>query len=68
MSAPTCEAQPWVLVAGCAFQGVTAAVMTPRALASVQAIFPEREKPFALSIHGAVFGLAAVVGQALAAS
>lgn len=56
---------PWVLVAGRALQGVTAAVMAPQALASVQAIFPEREKPLALGIYGAIFGLAAVVGQAL---
>lgn len=56
---------PWALIAGRAFQGVTAAVMAPQALASVQAIFPEKEKPLALGIYGAVFGLAAVVGQAL---
>ncbi|WP_429226802.1 MFS transporter [Inquilinus ginsengisoli] len=56
---------PWALVAGRALQGVTAAVMAPQALASVQAIFPESEKPLALSLYGAVFGLAAVVGQAL---
>nr|WP_281418551.1 MFS transporter [Ancylobacter oerskovii] len=52
------------MVAGRALQGVTAAVMAPQALASVQAIFPEGEKPLALSIYGAIFGLAAVVGQA----
>ncbi|HEY9347660.1 MAG TPA: MFS transporter [Inquilinus sp.] len=56
---------PWALVAGRALQGVTAAVMAPQALASVQAIFPESEKPLALSLYGAVFGLASVVGQAL---
>lgn len=56
---------PWALVAGRALQGLTAAVMAPQALASVQAIFPESEKPLALSLYGAVFGLAAVVGQAL---
>ncbi|MGL4962943.1 MAG: MFS transporter [Inquilinus sp.] len=56
---------PWALIAGRALQGVTAAVMAPQALASVQAIFPEAEKPLALSLYGAVFGLAAVVGQAL---
>jgi MFS family permease len=56
---------PWALVAGRALQGVTAAVMAPQALASVQAIFPEAEKPLALSLYGAVFGLAAVLGQAL---
>lgn len=56
---------PWTLVAGRALQGVTAALMAPQALASVQAIFPESEKPLALSLYGAVFGLAAVIGQAL---
>jgi MFS family permease len=58
-------ASPWVLIVGRALQGVTAAVMAPQALASVQAIFPDSEKPLALSIYGAVFGLASVVGQAL---
>ncbi|RYG89240.1 MAG: MFS transporter [Alphaproteobacteria bacterium] len=56
---------PWALIAGRMLQGVTAAVMAPQALASVQAIFPESEKPLALSLYGAVFGLAAVLGQAL---
>ncbi|MHC6225812.1 MFS transporter [Pseudomonas sp. X10] len=58
-------ASPGVLIAGRALQGVTAAVMAPQALASVQAIFPESEKPLALSLYGAVFGLASVIGQAL---
>ncbi len=35
---------PWAPIAGRALQGVTAAVMAPQALASVQAIFPESEK------------------------
>jgi MFS family permease len=56
---------PWALIAGRALQGVTAAVMAPQALASVQAIFPESEKPLALSLYGAVFGMASVIGQAL---
>jgi len=56
---------PWSLVAGRALQGITAAVMAPQALASVQAIFPEADKPLALSLYGAVFGLASVIGQAL---
>ncbi|HDR8937309.1 MFS transporter [Burkholderia vietnamiensis] len=56
---------PWTLIFGRALQGVTAAIMAPQALASIQAIFPESEKPLALSLYGAVFGLAAVVGQAL---
>ncbi|TWI62577.1 MFS transporter [Pseudoduganella lurida] len=56
---------PWALVAGRALQGISAAVMAPQALASIQAIFPESEKPLALSLYGAVFGLASVIGQAL---
>jgi MFS family permease len=56
---------PWALIAGRALQGVTAAVLAPQALASVQAMFPEAEKPLALSLYGAVFGLASVIGQAL---
>lgn len=56
---------PWALVSGRALQGLTAAVMAPQALASVQAIFSEKEKHIALSLYGAVFGLASVVGQAL---
>lgn len=56
---------PWALVAGRILQGMTAAVMAPQALASVQAIFPESEKPLALGLYGAVFGLASVLGQAL---
>ena len=54
---------PWTLIAGRALQGVTAAIMAPQALASIQAIFPEAEKPRALSLYGAVFGLAAVVAR-----
>lgn len=56
---------PWALVAGRALQGLTAAVMAPQALASIQAIFSEKDKPLTLSMYGAVFGLASVVGQAL---
>ncbi|MHA3737196.1 MFS transporter [Pseudomonas sp. Eth.TT006] len=58
-------ASPWMLILGRALQGVTAAVMAPQALASVQAIFPAAERPLALSLYGAVFGLASVIGQAL---
>jgi len=56
---------PWVLILGRALQGVTAAVIGPQALASVQAMFPESEKAKALGLYGAVSGLAAVIGQAL---
>ncbi|KAA0015546.1 MFS transporter [Salinicola corii] len=56
---------PWALIIGRILQGVTAAIMAPQALASIQVIFPETEKPLALSLYGAVFGLAATIGQAL---
>nr|WP_318380790.1 MFS transporter [uncultured Enterobacter sp.] len=56
---------PWVLISGRVLQGAMAAIMAPQALASVQAIFPEAEKPLALSLYGAVFGLASVIGQVL---
>lgn len=56
---------PTALIAGRALQGVTAAIMAPQALASVHAIFPEADKPRALGLYGAVFGLASVIGQAL---
>ncbi|WP_313432303.1 MFS transporter [Pseudomonas sp.] len=56
---------PWVLVLGRALQGVSAAVRAPQALASVQTIFPAAERSLALSLYGAVFGLASVIGQAL---
>ncbi|MCC8381880.1 MFS transporter [Xenorhabdus sp. PB30.3] len=54
---------PWVLIIGRALQGLTAAIMAPQALASIQAIFPDAEKPRALGIYGAIFGLASVIGQ-----
>jgi len=56
---------PAALIAGRALQGITAAIMAPQALASVHAIFPEADKPRALGLYGAVFGLASVIGQAL---
>jgi len=56
---------PGMLIAGRIMQGATAAIMAPQALASVQVLFPEKEKPLALSLYGAVFGLASVIGQAL---
>lgn len=56
---------PWLLIVGRIMQGATAAIMAPHALASIQVIFPEAEKPLALSLYGAVFGLASVIWQAL---
>jgi MFS family permease len=54
-----------ILVIGRALQGLAAAIMAPQALALIQAVFPDAEKPRALSLYGALFGLAAVVGQML---
>jgi MFS family permease len=56
---------PAILVIGRALQGLTAAIMAPQALALIQAVFPDAEKPRALSLYGALFGLAAVIGQIL---
>ena len=56
---------PDLLVAGRIFQGVMAAILAPQCLATVNAVFPEEERPRVLSIYGATFGLGAVVGQAL---
>lgn len=56
---------PGALIGGRVLQGITAAIMAPQALASIQAIFPEAEKSRALGLYGAVFGLASVIGQAL---
>ncbi|MFM0488927.1 MFS transporter [Paraburkholderia graminis] len=54
-----------MLVVGRLLQGISAAIMAPQSLASIHAIFPEREKNRALSLYGATFGLASVGGQLL---
>lgn len=36
---------PWILIVGRVLQGLTAAVMAPQGLASIQAIFSDAEKP-----------------------
>jgi MFS family permease len=56
---------PAALVTGRVFQGVTAAVLGPQALASIHALFPPHEKPRAMGAYGVMFGLAAVAGQLL---
>jgi MFS family permease len=56
---------PAILVIGRALQGLTAGIMAPQGLALIQAVFPDAEKPRALSLYGAAFGLAAVIGQIL---
>lgn len=53
---------PKTLVVGRVLQGVCAAIMAPQALASISAIFPEGEKPRALSLYAATFGLASMAG------
>jgi MFS family permease len=60
-----CAPSPGVLVAGRLLQGISAAIMAPQSLASIQAIFPAREKSRALGMYGATFGAASVAGQLL---
>jgi MFS family permease len=53
---------PFILIAGRILQGFSAAIMAPQALASINAIFPDDEKPKALSLYALTFGLASVAG------
>lgn len=55
---------PAMLIAGRLLQGLSAAIMAPQGLASIHALFPERERARALSLYGATIGLAAIVAQA----
>lgn len=57
--APSAE----ILIAGRLVQGITAAVMVPQVLATIHIVFPVAERPRALGIFGAAFGLAAILGQ-----
>jgi len=56
---------PSVLIVGRVLQGLTAAVMAPQSLASIQAIFPDDEKPRALAFYAATFGIASAAGLLL---
>lgn len=56
---------PQMLIAGRVLQGLSAAAMAPQGLASIHALFPQRERARALGIYGATIGLAAVLAQAL---
>ncbi|USX52845.1 MFS transporter [Lentzea sp. HUAS12] len=56
---------PWTLLAGRVLQGVTAALMAPQSLALIRAALDGRDQRIALGLHGATFGLAAVIGQSL---
>ncbi len=53
---------PWLVVAR-VVQGGFAAILMPQSLALIRATFPEEERPRALGLHAATFGLGAVVGQ-----
>lgn len=57
--------EPWLLVVGRVLQGLTAALMAPQSLALIRASLDGRDQTIALGFHGATFGLAAVIGQAL---
>jgi len=56
---------PAMLIVGRVLQGLSAAAMAPQGLASIHALFPERERARALGLYGAAVGLAAVAAQAL---
>jgi len=60
-----CASSAGMLIAGRLLQGVAAAIMGPQSLASIHALFPADEKPRALGLYGATFGLASVVAQVL---
>ncbi|MEI6002375.1 MFS transporter [Paraburkholderia bengalensis] len=56
---------PAILILGRVLQGLSAAAMAPQGLASLHALFPEKERARALGLYGAAVGLAAVAAQAL---
>ncbi|GAB5100697.1 MFS transporter [Caballeronia sp. HLA56] len=56
---------PVMLILGRVLQGLSAAAMAPQGLASIHALFPEKERARALGLYGAAVGLAAVAAQAL---
>ncbi|HZF82627.1 MAG TPA: MFS transporter, partial [Burkholderiaceae bacterium] len=56
---------PTILILGRVLQGLSAAAMAPQGLASIHALFPEKERARALGLYGAAVGLAAVAAQAL---
>jgi len=56
---------PAILILGRVLQGLSAAAMAPQGLASIHALFPEKERARAFGLYGAAVGLAAVAAQAL---
>ncbi len=56
---------PGLLVGARLVQGFGAALMSPQVLSIIQVTFPESERSSALSVYGAVIGVASLAGQAL---
>lgn len=56
---------PGFLIAARLVQGLGAALMSPQVLSIIQVTFPPEERGGALSVYGAVVGLASLAGQAL---
>ena len=56
---------PSLLVVARLVQGFGAALMTPQVLSIIQVTFPNHERGSALSVYGAVIGIASLAGQAL---
>jgi EmrB/QacA subfamily drug resistance transporter len=56
---------PGLLVGARLVQGFGAALMSPQVLSIIQVTFPEGERSGALSVYGAVIGIASLAGQAL---
>jgi len=54
---------PVSLIISRILQGITAALMVPQVITYIQIAFPPQERQIALSIYGAVIGLANVTGQ-----
>ncbi len=58
---------PGLLVSARLVQGFGAALMSPQVLSIIQVTFPPHERSSALSVYGAVVGVASLAGQAWAA-
>lgn len=56
---------PELLVVARLVQGLGAALMSPQVLSIIQVTFPPHERASALSVYGAVVGIAGLAGQAL---
>lgn len=56
---------PELLVVARLAQGLSAALMSPQVLSIIQVTFPPPERGSALSVYGAVVGIAGLAGQAL---